>query len=198
VKRLCNCGILLEKGKVLIEGDISYVTDEYYNLLSHGLTTSQDITDERRRGSGTISFVSMSFSKKKYFSSDDISFSFTVESQVSLHGLYFLLILKRENGVRLTTIFHTLTNGHIAAGEKKSFVLELPKHTLRSGRYPVYLWLGDEQAVKKPRNSDVNYEILDEVLLPLQVEPSSEECDGILSNRLTTDEIRVHTTLRAI
>jgi len=198
VKNLCNYGILLGKGELLKKSNINDIIEEYDNSLSSELSLDGiEMKDTRiRRGSDTVRFVSVSLSKTKYLTSDDINLSFTVETFVSLYKLYFSLLIKHTDGSPLTTIYHILADTHIESGFKKSFVLEIPRKTLRPGRYPLYLWLGDEQALNQPTPS--NYEVLDGYLSPLRIALSDAEKNSIFCDRLSIGEITIHSKLREV
>jgi lipopolysaccharide transport system ATP-binding protein len=198
VKNLCNCGIFIKNGEILSKDSIDNIIEEYDNSLSSesSLIDPKIRNTRTRRGSDTIRFVSASLSKSKYLTSDDINLSFTVETYVSLYKLYFSLIIKRTDGSTLTTICHILADKNITSGFKKSFVLEIPKQTLRPGRYPIYLWIGDEQALSQA--IPINYEVLDEYLLPLRIELSETEKNSIFGDRLSIGEITIHTQIRGV
>jgi len=198
VKNLCNSGIILEKGEILKKSDIDNIIEEYDNSISSGLSSNdQKIKDTRvRRGSDTIRFISASLSKNKYLTSEDIYLSFTVETFVPLYKLYFFLLIKRADGSPLTTIYHILADTQISSGFNRSFILEIPKQTLRPGRYPLYLWIGDEQALSQM--IPINYEVLDEYLLPIRIELSETEKESIYNERISMGEVTIHTKLRGV
>jgi len=198
VKNLCNSGIILGKGEILKKDNIDNIIDEYDNYISSGLSSNdQERRDTRiRRGSDTLRFVLASLSKNKYLTSEDIILSFTVETYVPLHKLYFSLLIKHNDGSPLTSIYHILADTYIESGFKKSFVLEIPKQTLRPGRYPLYLWIGDEKALGQI--IPINYEVLDEYLLPLRIELSETEKNSILGDRLSIGEITINTKLKEV
>jgi lipopolysaccharide transport system ATP-binding protein len=198
VQKLCNCGIILEKGKMVKQGNISFIIDEYDNSLSNKYTNNDPMINNKiyRRGSDTIRFVSVTLSKNKYTTEDDISLSFTIETFVPLYKLYFCLLIKHSDGSPLTTIYHILSDTQTAAEFKKSFELIIPKQTLRPGRYPLYLWVGDEQALTM--NIPTNYEVLDEYLHPLCIELCETDKKSILGERISMGEVTIHTTLKNI
>jgi len=198
VRNLCNYGVILQKGELLLISNINNIIDEYDNSLYTNFSLDDPAMKNKliRRGSNTINFISASLSKKKYFTSEEINLFFSVETRVPLNKLYFCLLIKRIDGSPLTIISHVLNDTNIESGFKKSFVLEIPKQTLRPGRYPLYLWLGDEQALKQ--SMPINYEVLDEYLLPLRIELSETEKNNILGDRLSVGEITINSKLREV
>jgi lipopolysaccharide transport system ATP-binding protein len=198
VGKLCNQGVILERGKIKKQGDISFIIDEYDNSFSNKYTDNDPIINNKvyRRGSDTMRFVSVAFSRNKYTTDDDISLLFTIETFAPINKLYFLLLIKHSDGSPLTTIYHILSDSQIAAGFKNSFELIIPKQILRPGRYPLYLWIGDEQALTM--NIPTNYEVLDEYLHPLCIELCEADKKSILGERISMGEITIHTKLKTV
>jgi len=199
VRNLCTCGILLEEGKIRSQDSINLIVDEYLNSFSSVLTKNDLKTNDQklRRGSDSMRFISVSFSKEKYYTSENIYLSFSVETLVPLNKLYFCLLLKNSDSSPLTEIYHNLVDTKIAAGYKASFELEISKEVLRPGKYPTYLWLGDEQALQlsfSPRH----YEVLDEFLRPLHIMASDEEKNSALYECISRGGITIPTKLKAI
>jgi len=198
VQKLCNCGIILEKGKMTKQDNISAIIDEYDNSFSNNYTNNEPMINNNanRRGSNTMRFVSVALSKNKYTTDEDIILTFTIETFVPLYKLYFFLLIKHSNGSPLTTIYHILSDTQITAGYKNSFELLISKQTLRPGRYPLYLWIGDERALTE--NIPTNYEVLDEYLHPLCIELCEAEKNSILGNHISVGEITIHTKIKTI
>jgi lipopolysaccharide transport system ATP-binding protein len=62
IKNLCNVGILLDKGRILSQGEINNVVDEYYILLNEA-TQSENLENRTDRiGNGKVRIKSVSFS----------------------------------------------------------------------------------------------------------------------------------------
>jgi lipopolysaccharide transport system ATP-binding protein len=199
VKNLCKCGILLEEGKIRKQDSINPLVDEYLNSLSSVLTKNDLKTNDQklRRGSDSMRFSSVSFSKDKYYTSENIYLSFSVETLVPLNKLYFCLLLKNSDSSPLTEIYHNLVDTKIAAGYKASFELEISKEALRPGKYPTYLWLGDEQALHLSVPAR-HYEVLDEFLRPLHIIPSDDEKNSALYECISRGGIAIPSKLKAI
>lgn len=144
-----------------------------------------------RRGFGIV----VSFSAHKHVRSEKDIFS--VEVLVPLNKLYFCLLLKYSDRSMLASIYHNLINVQIAAGYKGAFELEIPKNTFYPGRYPTYLWLGDEDSLQRYVPAR-HYEVLDEVLHPLCIEFTDDEKNSILRERLLENGVNIHSELKRL
>jgi len=198
VKRLCNLGILLLNGKMIENDHIDNVICQYDHSTSNIMVENNSNNDYKtRRGAGDIHFTSVELSKKKYYSSDDININFCIEATAELHKIYFQLLIKHENSEPLTIICHNLVNEDVPKGFIKNYCLKIPGFTFRPGRYPVYLWLGDEQALTQG-GDPTNYDVLDEYIQPIVIELSEEEKQSIFRNSLSSGQININTELTSL
>jgi lipopolysaccharide transport system ATP-binding protein len=198
VKGLCNRGILLKEGIIINNDTIHTVINEYDDSLSTGLSANnQEHFDIRnRRGAGAIHFISAAFSKTKYYTTDTIYLTFTVETSAPLYKIYFQMLIRHENMDPLTAISYVLADIEVPEGYRKSFQLEIPKQTFRPGRYPIYLWLGDEHAIAQ--GNPINYDVLDDYLQPIIIEMTDVERENVLSHTLAVGQITIKTILTPI
>ena len=197
VKNLCNYGILLKNGKIVKYDRINSIIDEYISTFSFKLSQNElNINDPIfRRGTNSMQFTAISFSKERYFTSDDIYLSFTIKTFVPLNKLYFCLLINNSDKSPVTAIYHILEDTHLPSDYKGSYEIIIPKNIFRPGIYPVYLWLGDEQALEL-HSTPKNYEVLDEYLRPLCIELSEEEKNNFLGERNALGIFRIKTILK--
>jgi lipopolysaccharide transport system ATP-binding protein len=198
VKNLCNCGILLENGNIICNDSVDAVIKKYdkINTLEFIRDDSKKYNKQNKRGAGSIHFASASLSRKMYTTHDNINLFFTVETSAQIYKIYFSLLIKHENREPLTTIEYVLEKTEVPKGYKKTFNLEIPRQTFRPGRYPIYLWIGDELALSQGGDPS-NFEVLDELLQPLVIELDETEKKNRFC-RNTLGQITIHTELSEI
>jgi hypothetical protein len=198
VKNLCNCGVLIEKGRIICSDTVDTVIRRYdkINASKFLRDDSKKYDIRNKRGYGAIHFAFVSLPHDTYTTQDDINIYFTIESSAPLYKIYFSLLIKHESGEPLTTITYVLENTEVPKGYKKSFNLEIPKQTFRPGRYPIYLWLGDEFALTQ-NGEPTNYEVLDEFLQPLFIELSEADKMNSLSRNIL-GQVSIRSKLREI
>lgn len=144
VRNLCQRGILLKEGRVLVDDDVKYVIDKYLQL-------------------DTPSTLEISFQDPKTFfeyvriapkadrdrlpqTGDDLVIEVGVVARSAIRSAAVCLVIWDLYSVRLVDV-NTSTKGYyvdMEANERKQFTFTLKNVLLRHGRYRLELWLGIE------------------------------------------------------
>ncbi|MBO5608338.1 MAG: ABC transporter ATP-binding protein [Treponema sp.] len=178
VKNLCNKGIVLEKGRVVYNGTIEIAAQKYLTgATSIDTSDIESIKDNKiKRGAGWIHFRAAHFDKNRYKYSEPIFFGATVHAEKKTNGLLCKVIFKDEAGNSITGINYIFAENTVEEKKTFSFNIRIEPKSLIPGTYNIYLWLGDNNAVKQG-NPD-NYEVLENLLTPITIE-AEENCNLI-------------------
>jgi lipopolysaccharide transport system ATP-binding protein len=143
VGSLCNKSIVLEKGKLIFEGNINESV-HYYLSNSKGKTSNNSLEELNRRGDGRIKFIKIAFFDEKM---NEISTP--ISGSKLIIGLFYKAAENKlknvkvgiaiNNGIygnQLTVLVNDLTNNLFSNLETEGvFYCEIPKLPFVSGQY---------------------------------------------------------------
>lgn len=165
VKALCNKSILLNKGLVEYSGNTNAVITEYFNkapVISSGNDLLNDY--QSRRGNGEVRFTEVMINDGGYKQDpqEDIVIKMKCKILKPIEELYLSILLKNSDStdsVTNTGLINLDVRNEVVNNEL-SFNVKIPANTLRTGLFPLYIWLG-----KKAQLAEDNYpyDLLDSV-----------------------------------
>jgi lipopolysaccharide transport system ATP-binding protein len=160
VSNLCNTGLLLNKGKVEIKGNVEDCIKKYMTS-SRGINlTSLSLSDRLNRSNGAALFEEVKAVKNgeecwDFNFDEDISIQFKVTASKDVPNLGFYIAIRNPFSEEIISNFKTIvSNSVIQKDESKFFTVSIPKRSFRPGQYGLYFALS---------NSDhkIFYDILD-------------------------------------
>lgn len=198
IKALCNKGVLMDKGLIKNSGNIDLIIQKYDEItkLSAKDGFNQVVDNSLRRGAGAIKFDYASMTKSEYFMDEDIVFKFSVKTSAEINGLYFSLFIKNDNGEIITSTTHILNNGVVKIDFANTYQIKIEGNFFRPGRYPLYVWVGDERALYQ--NVPTNYEVLDEFLPPLIIVETNTAKNSVIREHVIQGHINVKSVISLV
>lgn len=178
VRTLCSRALLLEQGRVALEGETTTIINGYnFSMRDRKIDAKTDLYDQRfRRGEGAIRFTSVEVTDEKgvpnfhFYMGDAIHFRISYETFKEMKGIKLFVGLKGGLTKEFVTTFeHSVTEHVVPPGVKQSVVLIVPNITLRPGDYPLYFGLMDQERSAK------SMDVLDEATLPVVVDVKGRE-----------------------
>ena len=172
VRTLCSRVILLEGGRVSMDGGESAVINQYSALMrTRKIDEKTDLRDKKhRRGDGAIRFTSIAVTDAQgvtnfnFNMGDEVHFKVDYETYKPLNGIRLFIGLRGGLTREIVTSFeHLLTEREVPPGTKGSAVLVFPDIKLRPGDYPLYFGLMDQE------RSVGSTDIVDDVTLPITI-----------------------------
>lgn len=169
IRRLCKRSILLEKGRIIKIGETSDVVNAYVRSKQElSLIFNADFRSERRRGVGFARFEKIrycdkdAFERQRFISSEVISFMIEIVALEDLASLKILISIKTESQQNnIITIEEIVSESKITKKQTIKVKINLTKHSLMPGSYPLYFWLGTVD--------HLHMDVLDDLLPPLQI-----------------------------
>jgi len=147
INKLCNKSMFLENGKLRNFGNTFDIIKEYNSknsIANLGLDLINDKTI--RRGGGEVRFIKVEINNGNEFidPNEDILFKFSVEVFKNVEELCFGCLLFNSEGNEPITGsgLIELESNILSQGEIKEYSLKVKAKILRTGYFPVYLWLG--------------------------------------------------------
>jgi len=152
IRSLCTSAVYLENGQVKAIGNPGSLINRYNQSFNR--TDFNEFTElsnsNNRRGSGESRFASIKFFNHKgaqtetFYADDDIIIEFTVKVNKPVNVLNFHLAIRSSvTGDNITTTpFLSLTDSGKAEGDIIQTRLFIKKPGIRTGEYPLLLWLG--------------------------------------------------------
>jgi lipopolysaccharide transport system ATP-binding protein len=187
VRSLCTRGIVLDKGKVILDGSAHEAADAYTNA-SKVLSGIADagLANRLDRTSGAVRFTSISLEdaagrERTTFQCGEtvrIRLSCKSHQEVSDLGLVLYIYSSRSREL-ITSVKTALSETKVPAGTEKMFTLVLPEVPLRPGEYSFYICLANKTG---ERVHDV---IDDNVSLPQLCMTSNETDIHLVSGYFT-------------
>jgi ABC-type glutathione transport system ATPase component len=169
IKKLCQRSILLEKGQIVKVGKTSDVISSYIRSKEQlSLKFDADYRSERRRGVGFARFNSISCLDyegnvcSKFKMNEQIIFHMEIVTFEELANLKIIISVKTESQQNnIITIEEIVSESKIIKGKTIKVKVNLNKHSLMPGSYPLYFWLGTVD--------HLHMDVLDDLLPPLQI-----------------------------
>jgi lipopolysaccharide transport system ATP-binding protein len=174
VSNLCKTGLLINNGRVMVNGDIEECIKKYMISTRTINLGTASLSDRKSRTTGNVLFTEVQGIKNERESwefnfDEDILIQFKVVAQVDTPGLSFYAMLKNPFSGEAITNFKTIIRKEwLSKDESITFNLSIPKRTMRPGQYGLYFALGNVEA-------KIFYDVIDEnVNLPmLDINPIS-------------------------
>jgi lipopolysaccharide transport system ATP-binding protein len=176
VKELCNTAILLKNGEVEATGLAGSIIKNYLSQPIKISNPTDLINDYKsRRGNGEARFTEININNNslQIDPTEEIKISFVVKILQSIDSLYFYLNISDplHGGLITETKYICLSENTLSGGSNLRYEITIEKNILRTGLFPLYLWLG-----KNILETDYPYDILDRVyFLNLDSEKKSIE-----------------------
>jgi lipopolysaccharide transport system ATP-binding protein len=153
ISSICKTGILLKNGMIDQMGDINSCVKKYNGLFSESVIGDISIKDRlnRTNSSGNILFTNI-----QAFSGDKKTWDFRYDESIRLHfdcevrsasegALFYMALLEPLSCDVISNVKTVLKPSKLSVGEKLSFDIIIPAHTLRVGQFLLYFALGDAQ-----------------------------------------------------
>lgn len=152
VATLCGRCVLLECGRILMDGAATEVTTMYYAQSAESIWGQSDLRSAPRVGTGKARFTSITLQPlapdgsllDTAYVGCDLEIGLTIEACADLLPSNVAVVIYDSNGYRLIDVNTSKRNEflQLAAGETASVRFRLEQLLLRSGSYVVGLWIG--------------------------------------------------------
>lgn len=163
VNDLCTSVLFLKNGSLYKSGNTSDLISEYFKV-GINIDTNAFINDYKsRRGNGEIRFeeVSINNNSAEIDPNKEIEIYFKIKGIEAVgKSVYFYLGVKDpilNSTITNTGYLRILENG-LKKNESASFVITISPKVLRTGIFPLYLWLGEDLT-----NRDYLFDLIDGV-----------------------------------
>jgi ABC-type polysaccharide/polyol phosphate transport system ATPase subunit len=167
IRELCTNSILLKNGTVNMIGTTNDVVRNYLRAPISVTPDKEALKDiKSRRGNGEVRFLDILINNGDEFANpqEEIIVKCKAKTFKPISGLYASLLVRGpENSEPITsTGMLCITEGSIENESVIEFTIKIAPNTLRTGLFPLYLWLG------KPKEKDVAgenypYDVVDSV-----------------------------------
>ena len=164
IRALCNRVIVLDQGRIVMDGNTDDGISAYTRLISEtGDLSTRNSVDRMARSNGHVRFVDIKIGdpfgkeRSKFTEGETVvvTLKFHVYETVPSLGL-MMGIRSSLSGEFLTTIKKIISTIPLAPTQKETMIkIELPNILLRPGDYGLYIWLGDQEC-------EDSWDVLDE------------------------------------
>jgi lipopolysaccharide transport system ATP-binding protein len=171
VRALCQRGILLNQGRVVVNAPIMETIASYNEQLRKlEFNAETEVRNKQvRRGSGAVRFTTIKMQtqegkdSQQFMMGDTIRFVLSFKVFKEVENLYVSVIFKSGKGSEIvTSVRHLISENRIHAGYNDTVIIEFPKVNLRPEEYLLYFWLGNN--IPRP------YDVVDNMLHPLVIQ----------------------------
>jgi len=155
VRELCSSCMLLDRGKLVENGDVTEVIQGYNKLVSEMELKDTNLDDRKNRTSGDCVFTEIKIlngdqtESQSFVEGDAINIKLSAQTKGRINslGLYLSIndILDQQP---ITTFIQGLSQEPIDKDKKINIDFNIPNLTLRSGNYSLYIALGDYECLK--------------------------------------------------
>jgi lipopolysaccharide transport system ATP-binding protein len=143
ISTLCDRGVLLENGQIVIDDEINSVISRYKNNLEEALLNNSLKDHRLRRGNGKMNFSFIDVKKDGYSDKEEIKIKFKVKSKSDMNEAYLLIRIYNPSKTQiLVSIPAYFIGKNIEKGKEINIEIQLDRSALREGSYPLYFWLG--------------------------------------------------------
>jgi lipopolysaccharide transport system ATP-binding protein len=152
VKDLCLKSILLKNGSFQQFGRTNSVIQEYLHSTVKISSGSDFLNDpKRRRGNGEVRFLEISINGSDNFINPEkeINIKMTIQTFQPVNSIYgSISVLGSASSESITnTGLFCIKDGNIDKNIQIEFNINIPPNFLRTGLYPLYLWLGKPKEI---------------------------------------------------
>jgi len=185
VQKLCSRAILLRAGRVVADGPVDEVAEEY---LSHLANTAADAfgNNPERNGTGAIRFTSARVldergrSTRQVVAGRDIAMEFTYRNIAGVRNATVYAGLYNSMGVGVTNFNMDLNNFDAGdMGKEGVFTLRIPRLPLPVGTYRMAISIFDRVHGEKPADAMPNiliFEVESSIFFSSHRTPQSQYC----------------------
>ncbi len=182
IKNLCTRCIVLDKGRIIFEGDTKEALDAYTSIQTDGKVLINNKTyNKNRRGSGTLSFTQIDIldhennQRNIFLQGETVKFKMAYEVYEQMKGLHVTVCFfsSKVQDLLLTDMRYEIKDGMVEPGEKGSVVIEVKLDAIRPGEYRLYFWIGDTVAALC--GGATHYDLLDDMIGPLIIKSDNGE-----------------------
>lgn len=182
VKNLCTRSIVLDKGRIVFEGDTHDALQAYASMQSDGVVrVNSGVFNKNRRGSGTLSFTQIDIldfgnAQKNIFSvGERVRFKMSYEVYARMKGLHVNVCFfsDKARDLLVTDMRYEIKSEMVEKGDKGSVILEVTLDAIRPGEYILYFWIGDTDAALYGGVS--HYDLLDGMVGPIIIKSENNE-----------------------
>jgi lipopolysaccharide transport system ATP-binding protein len=175
VSNLCGTGLLLNKGKVEVNGNIEDCIKRYMTSSRGANLLELSLDDRRNRtGGGGVYFEEARGIKNgseswEFNFDEEIKLQFRVKAEKNVPDLGFYIAIRDPFSEEVISNFKTvISSTPLTLGETRTFSLRIPKRTIRPGQYGLYFALSNAE-------HKIFYDVLDNnVNIPmLSIDPVS-------------------------
>lgn len=165
IRELCSKAVLLEFGKIVGYENTFDIVRRYLSN-SHRLQTEKDFQNDQRlrRGNGEVRFINITINNGAEFLEPDqpIFISCRVKILKTIQQLFASFLVRGiESSEPITSSgIQLISTGTLNRGAELSFSFVIPSNSLRTGLFPLYLWLGKS---KELAGEHYSYDVLDSV-----------------------------------
>lgn len=171
IRALCRRTLLIDQGKVVEDGDTDPTIQHYHTLLrERNMSENTGLADSRkRRGSGQVrisraDLVDRDGQECSHFEPGEdigIKLSYKVYEDVPALNVRIALRSGRTDEFVTSTRPQVVSGKRLAAGQEGTLKLTMPSANIRTGEYPLYLWLGN--GLYEP------YDVADDLINPMVI-----------------------------
>jgi len=200
IRELCNLAILLNNGKISNIGISNNIVREYLSIPNKILTPTDFLNDyNSRRGNGEVRFSRIEINDNivPVDPTSEINIFCMAKVIKAVDNIYFYIDIKDPlNGNSITdTRCVSLFEETLNTGSNFSFKFTIPPNTLRTGIFPLYIWLG-----KNVELGEYPYDVIDGVFsLTLDSDKRKEELgyysgqpNGLFNLNYKIINLRIH------
>jgi lipopolysaccharide transport system ATP-binding protein len=169
VRSICSRVILLDQGKVLLDGPTDDVLAAYNRLLQAPRAIPEDVTSMAWRfhySNTTVCVKSLTAQDVagnetwNFKQGQDVRLRMDYEAYESVPSLgTYIVLTSLQSGEVVTTIRETVTHDAVARGTKGTIEVQIPKIPLRPGEYSLTIALGDALCEKRFDHLDAHQNI---------------------------------------
>jgi len=198
---ICNQGIILQNGKIHSNSTVDICLQNYFNLLKNfNFDENTAKKDRLNRHNGKVVFtkaisIHEDGSENKNWSykyNERVLFKIECKVIELSEGLTFVMKLKKLlPECLITNIKFNLTPRMLKSGERISFKVIIPSHTIRPGQYDLYFIIGNTDTTTMYDVIDQNIDMPALIILPIS--DDRFENSGFTSIPYSIEEINIKT-----
>ena len=182
IRKMCTSCILLDKGKIMFEGETEKALSKYINTRNGmEIKINKGEYNQNRRGSGTLSFTKIeildinNIERNTFYINETVKFKLSYSIFQEMTGLYanVCFFSSKSSGLLLTDMRYEISKDVLKKGESGTFIIETDLTVIRQGEYSLYFWIGDKEATRQ--GHPTNYDVVDGMTNPLIIKPRNEE-----------------------